>query len=173
MAPDINLRQSSDLQAAICLDEISFFIFLMSFVHIQSIIHSFSCVPISQKTTTCIQPGGQKWCHLQHNKAIVCNYSRRTWEFYDSRQRLLCCCQAESDWYSWSRKEPGGAEALCRNALSDLRSVFSVSVSSMNCCLRGGAMNCGALTQQVAQVDPTPPNTAQLYILLYTPFLQD
>lgn len=41
--------------------------------------------------------------------AVVCNYSRRTCKLDDSRQCLLCRCQADSDWYSWSRGSRRGS----------------------------------------------------------------
>lgn len=61
-----------------------------------------------------------------------------------------------------------GQRDCIQNALSVLRSAITVSVCSVSCCLRGGAMNSEAFTLQVTQA----PNMSQPHILLYNALLR-
>lgn len=147
---DINLRQSSDLQAAICAGEIPFFFSVPYFFCTKPVylIHYplLPCFPISQNQTTCTsQVAWRKWSSSNFNDSVaaVCSYSRMQdlgGRWFTSASPLLL-----SGWLRLIllklRIQEWGRGIVLRCTFRSVCHLIECLLNELS--LRGGAINCG------------------------------
>lgn len=147
MVADINLRQSSDLQAAICPAEIPFFLPYFFCTKPVYLIHYplLPCFPISQNETTCTsQVAWRKWSSSNFNDSVaaVCSYSRM--QDLGGRWFTLAPPLLLSGWLILLklRIQEWGRGIVLRCTLSSVCHLIECLLNELR--FRGGAINCGA-----------------------------